>query len=123
MPRLRVRPGKANAVFGVVTGAIMLGIGIFVVIPTFGTFGVFWTLFAAAIAGYNAFMAFSGGGSERDVYLDDMDQGTRITSRPLYSPQNNETASRLRELESLRAQNLISDEEYQEKRGEIIQDL
>ena len=123
MPRIRTRPSKANAVFGVVTGSIMVGIGIFVAIPIFGTFGIFWTLFAVAITGYNAFLAFSDQGADREVYVDNMDQGTQITSRPLYPPKNNETASRLRELEALRSQSLISDEEYAEKRSEILQDL
>lgn len=103
----------------------MVGIGFFVVIPAFGTFGVFWTLIAVAITGYNAFLAFSDKGAEEEVYFDDFDQMPAFQRPPAVSSGNREgdTETRLRELEGLKIQGLITDEEYAEKRGEILEDL
>ena len=56
---IRVRPGRANSMLGMVVGCIFVGIGLFVVIPTFGPFGILWTLMAAAIAVINGVNAFS----------------------------------------------------------------
>lgn len=123
MARIRIRPGKPNAVVGAIGGAIMIGIGIFIAIPTFGTFGVFWTLFAVAITGYNVFMALSDSGAEREIYVDNGDTGGTFFQPSGIRGNNDNVASRLGELESLRAQNLITEDEYAAKRVEILQDL
>ena len=52
------RPSRANGILGMVCGCIFLLIGIFVVIPSLGAFGALWTAMAAAITGYNAYVAF-----------------------------------------------------------------
>ena len=38
---IQVKPGKAGSVLGLIVGCIFVGIGLFVVIPTFGPFGIF----------------------------------------------------------------------------------
>ena len=42
--RVTYRPGKAQGAFGTIWGGIFVLIGLFVVIPTFGPFGIIWTL-------------------------------------------------------------------------------
>lgn len=124
MPKIRIRPGRGKAVFGVIWGAIFVGIGLFVAIPFFGVFGVFWTLMALAITAYSAFLAFSDRGAEDEIHFDDFDQMPGFQRPPAASVGNPEgTETRLRELEGLKTQGLITDEEYSEKRGEILEDL
>lgn len=40
--RVTYRPGKAQGAFGTIWGGIFVLIGLFVVIPTFGPFGIIW---------------------------------------------------------------------------------
>lgn len=65
--RGRIRPGKANAMMGFVTGIIFCFIGLFVVIPSLGLFGILWTLIAAVITVTNALNAFSEKGIPTQV--------------------------------------------------------
>ena len=48
--KIKVRPGKTQSKMGFVVGILFVIIGCFVVIPTFGLFGVVWTGIAAMIA-------------------------------------------------------------------------
>jgi hypothetical protein len=118
----QVRPNKAGSAMGVVMGAIFVGIGLFVVIPTFGPFGIFWTLIAAAMTGYNIYIMVSGKG----VYNVEMEEET------LSGPSSPADASasgrqgiasveeRLQTLQRLYDQRLITREEYDQKRQEIL---
>ena len=56
--RVTYRPSKASGVFGGVVGGIFVLIGLFVAIPTFGAFGILWTLIAVGITGMNLYQAF-----------------------------------------------------------------
>ena len=49
--KIHVRPGKSQSKAGFVVGIIFCLIGLFVVIPIFGLFGILWT----AVAGWIAF--------------------------------------------------------------------
>jgi hypothetical protein len=55
----QVRPGKPASTIGIIVGAVFVGIGVFIVIPGAGVFGVFWTLLALVRTGYHAANAFS----------------------------------------------------------------
>ena len=57
--QVRVRPGKGQSAVGAVVGAVFVLLGIFMVIPAFGPFGIFWTLIAAVITAVNLLNAFS----------------------------------------------------------------
>ena len=59
--RVTYRPGKTAGAFGVIWGSIFILIGVFVVIPTFGPFGILWTLMAVGITAYNGYCAFGKG--------------------------------------------------------------
>ena len=52
------RPSKVSGAFGLIFGCVFVLIGIFVVIPSAGAFGILWTLLAVCITGYNAYVAF-----------------------------------------------------------------
>ena len=51
--RVTYRPSKAGSALGGVVGGLFVLIGLFVAIPTFGLFGVLWTLIAVGITGAN----------------------------------------------------------------------
>ena len=57
--KIRVRPGKGQSMLGFLVGLGFCGIGIFLVMPTMGVFGVLWTGMAAAITVMNGINAFS----------------------------------------------------------------
>ena len=100
--QVRVRPGKGQSAVGAVVGAVFVLLGIFMVIPAFGPFGIFWTLIAAVITAVNLLNAFSKKG---------------VTSCRI------EIERRLERLRGLYEQRLISEEEYQTKKAELLEKL
>lgn len=115
MKRVRVKPSKEVSLVSLVGGIAMIVFGVIWAIPTFGAFGVVWTIFALAITGYHAFNAFSGKGvATQEIDVEGFD------SAPVTA---NDESERLQRLEGLRARNLITEEEYQRKRAEIIERL
>ena len=40
---IRVKPGKTQSAMGFAVGIVFCLIGLFLVIPQFGAFGIFWT--------------------------------------------------------------------------------
>lgn len=113
--RVTYRPSKASGVFGVVWGGIFVLIGLIVVIPTFGPFGILWTLAALAITGMNAYQTFGKRyvGPEINIeeeHVENFDAASSIEAR-------------LQELRNLYDRQLITDEEYEAKRQEILKEL
>ena len=113
--RVTYRPSKASGVFGVVWGGIFVLIGLIVVIPTFGPFGILWTLAALAITGMNAYQTFGKRyvGPENNIeeeHEENFDAASSIEAR-------------LQELRNLYDRQLITDEEYEAKRQEILKKL
>ncbi len=115
--RVTYRPGKTGGVFGIVWGGIFVVIGIAVAIPTFGAFGILWTLMALGITAYNAYCAFGKGYVGPEIQIED----------DLEETGGKEAAgtaqSRLEELRGLYDQHLITEEEYEAKRREILKEL
>lgn len=106
--RIGMRPGKAMSVVGMVVGGLFVLLGIAVIIPTFGAFGFVWTAVAGAITLFYAYNAFSRRGLstyEADVEspggVDDLDAS-------------------LRKLAKLKNDGLLTDEEYERKRAEVL---
>jgi cytochrome c-type biogenesis protein CcmH/NrfG len=99
---------------GMVVGAVFVGIGLFFAIPVFGAFGIFWTFVAAAITIFHAFNVFS----ERGVATTEID--VEVDGIPTNQREEMPFDERLRRLEQLRHDALISEEEYQHKRREIL---
>ena len=111
--KVTYRPSKAQSVLGGVMGAVFVLIGVFVAIPTFGAFGVFWTLAACAITGVNLYHAFGKGYIGPKIEIED-----ETGDAPAQSAEE-----RLKKLQTLYDQRLITSEEYEQKRKEILEEL
>ena len=61
--RIKVKPGKTQSKIGFIVGILFVILGVFVVIPTFGLFGLIWTGVAAMIA----FTHYKNGFSDEGV--------------------------------------------------------
>lgn len=108
----RYRPNKVQGVIGVAAGALFVVIGLFFAIPNAGLFGVIWTLFAAGITAANAYSAFSGRGYGT---LEMTEDGT-----PGGEGGGLDFEEKLQKLQRLYDQRLITREEYDKKRAEIL---
>lgn len=132
--RIHVRPGKNQSKVAFVVGIIFCIMGVSVIIPTFGIFGIFWT----AIAGWIAFSHYRNGFTDkpidtRVIEIEDNGEDVVVTNRPGYhkynytvenDPSGNESAEdRLKELLNLYNQSLITREEYEKKKKEILDEL
>ena len=113
--RVTYRPSKSGSVMGGVVGVIFVLIGLFVVIPTFGAFGILWTLLAVGITGMNLYQAFGKGYAGPEIHIEEEGAGG--------PPPERDTQERLRELQALYDQRLITREEYEAKRKEILEEL
>ena len=124
--RVTYRPSKTGSVLGGVVGVIFVLIGLFVVIPTFSMgggfgaiFGVFWTILAAVIAGTNFYQAFGKGYIGPEIHIEE--EGGAAHAQDAAAP--GDTQARLTELRALYDQRLITQEEYEQKRKEILEEL
>lgn len=114
--RVTYRPNKAQSVFGGVVGLVFVGLGVGLAIPTFGLFGIFWTLVAVGITIFNFYQAFGKRYIGPEISIEE-------EGAPSETPSGNDAAARLRQLQSLYDQGLITDEEFEAKRQEILGDL
>ena len=113
--RGNVRPGKAASVMGVLGGVLFLILGVVIVIPTFGPFGVIWTLFALITAGFYGYNLMSQSGSS--LYQVDVSPMSPGAASPDAAA---DPASRLRRLDQMLDEGLITTEEHQVKRAAIL---
>ena len=119
--RMRYRPSKASCVFGGIVGIIFSCIGVFMVIPTFGPFGILWTLIAIGITIYQFAMA-AGKVSMGSWSIEDED-GAGEGSGSAGDGSGRSAQDRLTELQNLYDRRLINQEEYEAKRQEILKEL
>lgn len=130
--RIHVRPGKGQSKMGFGVGIIFCLIGLFIAIPTFGLFGIFWT----AIAGWITYVNYKNGFTDEQIdshVIDIEDDGRNATAMGYggyrsYSYEEDvtgggEVEERLRKLQSLYDQSLITYEEYEQKRKDILDEL
>ena len=111
--RVTKRPGKASGVMSAVVGGIFVLIGICVAIPSFGPFGVLWTLMAAAMCIFGVYAAFGKKYTGPEIRIESEEQGA----------QPEDAKSRLERLQELYDSGLISYEELEAKRRDIISEL
>ena len=129
--RVRMKPGKGQSAAGMAVGILFCLLGIFVVIPSFGVFGIFWPGMALIITIMNGINAFSDKGiTSHEIYIDDgqepdADRNTwRDDGEDADTWQNSQDPEvRLRRLKRLREEGLITDEEYEARRKEIIRQI
>lgn len=115
MRQVHYRPSRGQSALGFVVGIVFVCIGLFFVVPQMGPFGLLWTAVAAVITVINGVNAFSEKGVSTGVYTIEEDEPrTERTSG---------TESRLRELKNLYDRGLITREEYDQKRSEILREL
>ena len=105
--RARVKPSKSSSIMGAVVGVVFVFIGLFVAIPQAGAFGILWTIVAIGITGTHIYNAVSDEGiSSYEIVIDDNN--------------TSQIKHKLEELQSLYDAKLISSEEYNKKRQDII---
>ena len=128
--RVTYRPSKAQGAFGVVWGGIFVLIGLFVVIPTFGPFGILWTLAAIGITVMNGLHAFGKTYVGPEIRIED-EEGSGAENAPSPAPERHDhipstaldAKDRLEQLKSLKEAGLLTQEEYDQKRKEILSQL
>ena len=112
---MRYQPSKSQSMFSGAVGVVFCLIGLFVVVPTFGPFGLLWTAIAVFITVRSFAMAKGKADMGSYVIEDESD---------LPGTKNGQTAEeRLTELQNLYDRRLISTEEYEAKRKEILEEL
>ncbi len=122
--KIHVRPGKTQSKVGFVIGIIFCLIGLFVVVPTFGPFGLLWT----AAAGWITYSNYRNGFTDKHIsnqVIEIEEDGESVTSGTFKGGQTSEISAeeRMKQLQNLYDQALITYEEYQQKRKEILEDL
>ena len=129
--RIHVRPGRGQSKVGFVVGILFCIFGVFVVIPVGGIVGVFWT----ALAGWITYANYKNGFTDEQIdshVIDIEDDGqdvtvTRHSGFHGYTYEAKKTGddmeTRLRKLQSLYDQSLITYEEYEQKKKEILEEL
>ena len=115
--RASVKPSKAASAMGLAVGIVFVGIGLTMAIPMAGAFGVFWTLIALAITGYNAMNLFS----EEGVAMEVVDFETSPDANP--GPDALTPEQRLARLDDLRQKGLVDEQEYSDQRKRILDSL
>ena len=121
MPKgIRVKPSKPVSLFGMIVGIVFVFIGLFVVIPNAGMFGVFWTLIAVGITGFQAYNFFGDKGVAS--WEIDIDTGANAETNNQSTSVSGDFETRLRKLNSLKEDGLITEEEFQKKREEILRE-
>ena len=116
--RIKVKPGKTQSKLGFAVGIIFVVIGCVIVIPTFGPFGIFWTIVAGFITYSHYKNAFTNEGmATHEIVIDENDE-TYGTAEDAVAHEDIEV--KLKKLESLYNQGLITHEEFEKKRKEII---
>lgn len=111
---VRYKPSKVSAGMSFGVGIFFVMIGLTVAIPQAGLFGLVWTGIAVTITVVNGLYLFG----KRDNTS--LFGGYVITDE---EPEEESSEERLKKLQSLYDQRLITTEEYEEKRKEILKEL
>ncbi len=108
LKKVRVKPSKPSSALAGIVGIVFVIFGITKIIPMMGVFGIIWTLCSAGIAGYHIYNLISSNGA--GVYEVD-----------IHEHQNSEDFDvKLRKLSKLYQDGIISKEEYENKKSEIL---
>lgn len=131
--KIHVRPSKGQSKAAFAAGIIFCLIGLFIVIPTFGLFGIFWTAIAVWITYVNYRNGFTDKPiANRVIEIEDDGHDVTVTRHSGYHTYSYDTKTettdgdieeRLRKLQNLYDQSLISYEEYNQKKKEILKEL
>lgn len=119
--RARVRPGRIPSLLSFLVGIAFVIIGLLAVIPMAGPFGLLWTAAAAGITVVNGINAFGKKGVA-SMEIETEEQPGDTPPAPA-EPDIRERLERLEQLKELEAAGLITVEEYEKKREEILREL
>lgn len=132
--KIKVRPGKTQSKAGFIVGIVFCLIGVFVAIPMAGLFGVLWT----GVAVWITYSHYRNGFTDKPIsnrVIEIEDDGNSATVRTgvfddfrtsydvSMESDGEDIESRLRKLQSLYQQGLITVEEYEKKKQEILERL
>ena len=116
--RIRVKPGKTQSKMGFAVGIIFVLLGCVVVIPTFGAFGIIWTAIAGMITFTHYKNAFSEDGvATHEIIIEEKDGAAKSIDG------GEDIEAKLIKLNALYEQRLITKEEYDEKRKELLKEF
>ncbi len=122
-----IRPGKGNAMLGFVVGIVFCLVGLTMVIPTFGLFGVFWTFIAVAITVTNGRNAFTDKGVPTTIieYEDVEGENTSQEGMGGYSKFDSaeDIRQRIEAAQKLYESGAITYDEYNKKKEELLRRL
>ena len=121
--KITYRPSKGSSVFGGIVGCIFVLIGLVMVITAFGLFGVLWTGIAVVIAGMSFYQGFSKIYTGPEIHIEEEGTAEGPASAAPTAGESRDAQSRLTELRQLYDQRLITQEEYEAKRAEILKEL
>ena len=132
--KIKVRPGKTQSKAGFIVGIAFCLIGVFVAIPMAGLFGVLWT----GVAVWITYSHYRNGFTDKPIsnrVIEIEDDGNSATVRTGVfddfrtsydvgmEADGEDIEGRLRKLQSLYQQGLITAEEYEKKKQEILERL
>ena len=132
--KIKVRPGKTQSKAGFIVGIAFCLIGVFVAIPIAGLFGVLWT----GVAVWITYSHYRNGFTDKPVsnrVIEIEDDGNSATVRTgvfddfrtsydvSMETDSEDIEGRLRKLQNLYQQGLITAEEYEKKKQEILDRL
>ncbi|MCI8854142.1 MAG: SHOCT domain-containing protein [Lachnospiraceae bacterium] len=115
------RPGKLPSALGFIVGLLFCILGIFVVIPGAGLFGVFWTLVSAVITVSHGINLFSQKGLPMGHVIVNEEELEELHGQG--GQEKGTVEERLEQLNRLYDQRLITKEEFDAKKAEILESL
>ena len=125
--QVKVKPGKGQSKLGFAVGILFCLLGLFVVAPTFGPFGLLWTAIAVVITVQNYRNAFTEEGSPTHVIEIEESELAEVGYRPdtdqTAQQAADQTRARLEAARKLYDEGVITREEYDRKREEILAQL
>ena len=111
--KIEVKPGKTQSKVGFFVGICFVIIGLVIAIPTFGLFGIIWT----GIACFGCYENYKNGFTDEGV------PSYEIAIEDNEDIAVNDIETRLKKLEHLYNEGLITPEEYTQKRKEILEEI
>lgn len=117
---IKIKPSKQASIPGFIGGIVFVLIGIFMVIPNFGLFGVFWTIVAIIGTVTNGINIFSDKGiPTEEIYIESYEE----ENKNIKDEKELDFEEKLRKLKSLKDDGIISEFEYETKRVEILNQI
>jgi hypothetical protein len=115
MRKVRVRANRVGSFIGMIMGGIFFLIGL-TFFTKVGVFGLFWTFGALVAAIFNGYNAFSENGIATYTLIEE----DEVVSTPkVFIPQTR-FEENMRQINALKNDGLITEDEFQEKRKELM---